>query len=74
MATGQILNVGEEVFRYHAGQVLDHASDARAAVVLAIDYGTGRMYIEPFTPGVPSLWRRIRMRVRYGYRYPRPRL
>jgi hypothetical protein len=41
-------------------------------VVLAIDFGTGRVYVEPFAPGVPTLWRRIWMRLRYGYRWPRP--
>lgn len=70
--TGEILNVGTDVFKYSVGQVLDHASAARASVVLQIDYSTGRMYVEPFAPGIPTLWRRIWMRLRYGYRWARP--
>jgi hypothetical protein len=69
--TGEIINAGvPDVFRYHLGMVLDHASDARASVVLDVNYATGRVYVEPFAPGIPTLWRRIWMRLRYGYLYP----
>jgi hypothetical protein len=63
----EIVRLGQEVYRYTVGQVVNFESPARAMAVVEINYGTGAMALEPCATrpagALRGLWQRFKDRV-----------